>query len=433
MITHEINVRTLTPVWTGSADGTPDGLKISGVIGSMRMIFEALVRRNGGHTCDITGPAQNRCIKNRDNLPICPACAIFGCTGLSRSFKIDWPLPRIGNIILPTADTCGELANRDHSKTIYTQKSGLPDTLIAKWLTATISADKDLAKNSGANDWSKVQPAYSPDPSTIRVTQLRRVEINEQPLDVPKIIAGLLTFMARRYGIGAKVNQGWGLFSVADDCQVNNKNLSAEIKALCNGYHPSRDHWDNGMPDARAFGAYHFATDEDPDKDRSMSFFFKKQKIGAGAERTVDNFGFEWPSDPAVNNFICLGYALKYRLRRMVKFAETLAANADNEDAKNAFDAINDLARQWARDNASLVEKYKRVPWRENGAFAEHLFGAAASENDDRYGAGLIGVSHLYRTNKKSGWSMRLLTQCPNDDYNNAIVNLLLQIRREAL
>lgn len=429
MITHEIKVRTLTPVWTGSADGTPDGLKISGVIGSMRMVFEALVRKAGGHTCDITGQSDHRCIKNKDGAPICPACAIFGCTGLSRSFKIDWPLPRIGNIILPFADTMAESVNRNHDGVPYTQANKQQDTLIAKWLTATISADKDLAKTSGPNDWSKVQPAYSPDLSSIRVTQLRPVEINHQPVDVPKIIAGLLTFMAQRYGIGAKVDQGWGIFSVADDCQVKPKDLSAEIQALCNGF-PFNDQWDKGMPNAAALSAYHFTVE----KDRAMPFAFKKQKIGANAERTVDNFGFEWPADPTRNNFICLGYALKYRLRRMVKFAQTLAENADKDD-KAVYDTIDVLAQQWAAEKANRlrVNNYKNVPWCINGAFAEYLFGAAANEKNDQYGAGLFGVSHLYRTSPKSEWSMRLLTQCPNDDYNNAIVNLFLQIRREAL
>ena len=96
---NTLKVNVLTPVWTGNADMMPNGLKMSGIIGSMRYIFESLIRREGGHTCDITGDPKKRCNYEKDK-NICPACAVFGCTGWARTFKINWnldPFNKIGS------------------------------------------------------------------------------------------------------------------------------------------------------------------------------------------------------------------------------------------------------------------------------------------------------------------------------------------------
>ncbi len=37
---QKLRLRTLTPIWTGGADGKPDGLKMSGILGSMRAMME---------------------------------------------------------------------------------------------------------------------------------------------------------------------------------------------------------------------------------------------------------------------------------------------------------------------------------------------------------------------------------------------------------
>ena len=87
----EIQLRTLTPLWTGGLDQTADRLHETGLIGSLRWWYEALVRGLGGSACDPTG--DGRCEYNPKNpLPpekqLCPACYLFGCTGWARLFRL---------------------------------------------------------------------------------------------------------------------------------------------------------------------------------------------------------------------------------------------------------------------------------------------------------------------------------------------------------
>jgi CRISPR-associated protein Cmr1 len=79
-----IQLKTLTPLWTGGVDGQCDRLHETGLIGSLRWWYEALVRGLGGQACDPTG--NDRCpdIKGRR----CAACELFGCTGWARKFRM---------------------------------------------------------------------------------------------------------------------------------------------------------------------------------------------------------------------------------------------------------------------------------------------------------------------------------------------------------
>lgn len=79
----EIQCRTLTPLWTGGVDQQPDRLHETGLIGSLRWWYEALVRGLGGYACDPTG--DDRCPINDKR---CAACELFGCTGWSRKFRL---------------------------------------------------------------------------------------------------------------------------------------------------------------------------------------------------------------------------------------------------------------------------------------------------------------------------------------------------------
>lgn len=84
MTTLEIQLRTLTPLWTGGVDQTVDRLHETGLIGSLRWWYEALVRGLGGYACDPTG--DDRC-PDKDGKH-CAACELFGCTGWARKFRL---------------------------------------------------------------------------------------------------------------------------------------------------------------------------------------------------------------------------------------------------------------------------------------------------------------------------------------------------------
>ncbi|CAD7768706.1 MAG: RAMP superfamily protein [Candidatus Methanoperedenaceae archaeon GB50] len=87
----EIKIKALTPIWTGGVEGKPDRLHETGIIGSMRWWYEAIVRGLGGYVCDPT--SEKRCElsgkeKTREErlAKLCPACYLFGCGGWKRRF-----------------------------------------------------------------------------------------------------------------------------------------------------------------------------------------------------------------------------------------------------------------------------------------------------------------------------------------------------------
>lgn len=87
----EITLKTLTPLWTGGVDGTTDRLHETGLIGSLRWWYEALVRGLGGYACDPT--SDDRCEydpkkKEPPEKQLCAACYLFGCTGWARKFRL---------------------------------------------------------------------------------------------------------------------------------------------------------------------------------------------------------------------------------------------------------------------------------------------------------------------------------------------------------
>ncbi len=90
--TLSIKIKTLTPLWTGGVDGTMDRIHETGIIGSLRWWYEAIVRGLGGSACDPTG--ENQCRYDpRDSRPpeeqLCPACYVFGATGWKRRFRVE--------------------------------------------------------------------------------------------------------------------------------------------------------------------------------------------------------------------------------------------------------------------------------------------------------------------------------------------------------
>jgi CRISPR-associated protein Cmr1 len=85
----KLTLKTLTPLWTGGVDKTCDRLHETGIIGSLRWWYEAIVRGLGGEACDPTSE-EKRCTYDPKKgwSSVCHACQIFGCTGLSRGFRV---------------------------------------------------------------------------------------------------------------------------------------------------------------------------------------------------------------------------------------------------------------------------------------------------------------------------------------------------------
>jgi len=96
----ELEIRTLTPLWTGGVNGKVDRIHETGIIGSVRWWYEVMVRGLGGHVCD---PSQGKCafdaekyakstaLSERQRLRdagLCDVCQVFGATGWRRRFRL---------------------------------------------------------------------------------------------------------------------------------------------------------------------------------------------------------------------------------------------------------------------------------------------------------------------------------------------------------
>ncbi|MBC7107311.1 MAG: type III-B CRISPR module RAMP protein Cmr1 [Methanomassiliicoccales archaeon] len=186
MCEYLVMFKTLTPLWTGDAAGECNGLRETGILGSLRWWYEALVRGLGGYVCDPTDKDQ-RCdfgkkksgeTKDSDqgihdviDGSICPACQLFGCTGWARKFRIEVE----GGIAVP------EVSVRTRKK-----RNG-------KYLTR---------KTSGL---------MSSDPIAMRVVPLRKIEEDEWIL-----LNRTLDIIANYGALGARTSQGCGVVSIVE-------------------------------------------------------------------------------------------------------------------------------------------------------------------------------------------------------------------------
>ncbi|GAB4156024.1 MAG: type III-B CRISPR module RAMP protein Cmr1 [Candidatus Promineifilaceae bacterium] len=84
----EITLKTLTPLWTGGIEaGKMDRIHETGIIGSLRWWYEAIVRGLGGRACD---PSTHSCVYDpeKPHNGLCDVCQLFGATGWRRQFSL---------------------------------------------------------------------------------------------------------------------------------------------------------------------------------------------------------------------------------------------------------------------------------------------------------------------------------------------------------
>jgi CRISPR-associated protein Cmr1 len=91
----EIKLRTLTPLWTGGVEGTCDRVHETGIIGSLRWWYEAIVRGMEGNACDPTSDGRCQYDQKKGEETLCPACHLFGCTGWGRRFRLQLDTGRL--------------------------------------------------------------------------------------------------------------------------------------------------------------------------------------------------------------------------------------------------------------------------------------------------------------------------------------------------
>lgn len=90
----EFQLKTLTPLWTGDIDARSSVIRETGIIGSLRWWYEAIVRGLGGYACDPTGSGKCEYDPDKKQKSLCPACYLFGTSGWARLFRLEIePLP----------------------------------------------------------------------------------------------------------------------------------------------------------------------------------------------------------------------------------------------------------------------------------------------------------------------------------------------------
>ncbi len=174
----KVKIETLTPLWTGGIDGTMDRIHETGIIGSLRWWYEAIVRGLGGSACDST--SENRCPDNQGQY--CDVCQVFGATGWKRRFQIQVIDTEMHSIIVDKRVTLRERQ--------YTDKNG-----------------KEITPQ-----WYFPNPPEGGD-FVICIKSLH-------PTFNPQVVAGLIRFISTWTALGARVQMGFGVIQTAENVNI---------------------------------------------------------------------------------------------------------------------------------------------------------------------------------------------------------------------
>lgn len=215
-----VRLEMRTPLWTGGVGGTYDRVHETGLVGSLRWWYEAVVRGLGHRACD---PIEDGCIYERKAgethaeayARLCEACRLFGCTGWKRRLRLSAKRSRSAaddRFCLATLDNYGKFNHW--------------------WLSQIF-----------ANSLSQPLP----------LTDLHlRVEFPPGAESESRAFTGLLSLMAHYGGIGAKTQYGFGQFdwsgklSPADAVAAIRSHLSSETHETSLGpgnYYTLREFW----------------------------------------------------------------------------------------------------------------------------------------------------------------------------------------------
>lgn len=200
----ELHIKTLTPLWTGGAyAGKVDRIHETGILGSLRWWYEALLRGLGGKVCDpsqggcqldVEKYEENHCLSDAG---LCDVCQVFGATGWQRRFRL----------------VITDQTKQDNSSPMR------------------ISAQRINPKTQKKPTW------YFPDHPRIGSLSIK---IQSRDSKFPSaVIGGLIQFIADWAAIGAKTQLGFGVIELQNG-RFETKSLYNwldSITAGCFDYH----------------------------------------------------------------------------------------------------------------------------------------------------------------------------------------------------
>ena len=183
----KIGLKTLTPLWTGDVSGKSSFAKETGIIGSLRWWYEALIRGLGGYACDPTG--DDGCSLKYDKgkgdqldqklKSLCNACHLFGATGWGSLFRIDMS---------------GWSTNKVEVLTQFGPKGNQVD--VSWWLGKTLGKPLNAITLNGT--------------SSTNIVPLR----GDNETEIENIILFLIALISKAGAIGSKAQNGFGVYEI---------------------------------------------------------------------------------------------------------------------------------------------------------------------------------------------------------------------------
>ena len=271
--TLTVHLRTLTPLWTGGIDGTMDRIHETGILGSLRWWYEAIVRGLGGSACDptqheheLTGERLRRYERARregkdwwealDEAGICDACKVFGTTGWRRRFRVD----------IAEDNTHLAWEPRDKALNIRPPERGRGWYLLPGHVgTLTLKFEGD----------EKVIP----------------------------LLACLFLWLEKFGSLGARPQLGYGAFRLLNRDEVLEKARGGKWNVLreeAQNHSPKQNNTDTDHPDLRRFLFFRYAFK--PLKPGWWTMVPGVGRVGSQVQPLVSNWGMV-PTTPALKNY----------------------------------------------------------------------------------------------------------------------------------
>ena len=180
----EVKIQTLTPLWTGGVDaGKCDRIHETGILGSLRWWMEVLVRGMGGNVCDLT---EQKCLYKNG---LCEVCKIFGAEGQKRRFRLE--------VVRDNTRPDETVSSKIELKHDYKDREGKTKTRISTW-------------------WFREKPRSGT--FTVQIQSLH-------PNFKPKVIGGLIQFIADWSALGARPQMGFGVIQILEGDRINTQPL----------------------------------------------------------------------------------------------------------------------------------------------------------------------------------------------------------------
>lgn len=203
----ELEIKTLTPLWTGGVEtGRMDRIHETGIIGSLRWWYEAIVRGLGSDVCDPTSDRpSDRCPRNGENY--CQVCQLFGATGQRRKFRL-----RLGD---------GEALFGSNARDILTP-------------SGRIHSGRRLR----AGGWYLMGNSMMGDEIPLRFVPLVAAGVSPH-------LRLVISLIDRHAAIGAKVSSGYGVLHFCENGQP------IQVRTLSNLPRDSRLTRQHTLPDIR--------------------------------------------------------------------------------------------------------------------------------------------------------------------------------------